>query len=129
MKMNVRLLPILLLAFGFAACTVDDDEDVVSDVSVKKETTLSAVTISGASSISYNGTASLSAVATAEESTTISYTWSITSGDAYASLSPTSGETVTLTANNTTDSKQSISIKVVASDGIGSCENTHEVKT
>ncbi len=75
--------------------------------------------ISGSDSISYNGTAELTASSNLSGSS-ISYTWEITSGSDYASLSGTNGESVTLTGKNSTSSAQAVTIQVTASDGTGS---------
>gem|GEM_PF-1220334 len=75
--------------------------------------------ISGSDSISYNGTAELTASSNLSGSS-ISYTWEITSGSDYASLSGTNGESVTLTGTNTETTSQSVTVKVTASDGTDS---------
>ncbi len=53
---------------------------------------------------------------------TVSYTWSITEGDSYASLESYSGESVTINANNESESEQNVTVKVSATDG----ENTFD---
>ena len=89
---------------------------------------ISSVTISGSSAISYNGSTSLTAVVEGADKTDVSYAWSVTQGSSYASLSATSGTSVTVNANNTSAEEQTVKIKVVATSGKSSCEDTFSLK-
>ncbi|MBQ7157964.1 MAG: carbohydrate-binding domain-containing protein [Treponema sp.] len=88
---------------------------------------ISSVTINGSSYIQYNGTTTFTAIPTIAKNTTITYTWSITDGSSYATLNSTSGESVTLTANNSADTEQSVKVKVSATDGKTTCEASFTV--
>ena len=48
---------------------------------------------------------------------TLTYSWAITSGGEFASLSASSGTNVTLTGNNTTEENQSVVVQLSVSDG------------
>ncbi len=85
---------------------------------------ITSVSISGSSAISYNDTTSLIATTEGDENADITYEWSITQGSNYASLSATSGSSITLTANNTSEEEQTIKVKVSATSGKSSCEDT-----
>jgi pectate lyase len=75
------------------------------------EKAVTAVTVTAANStISAAGSTTLSAALTPTAATYKSLTWAITSGSSYASLSATSGTSVTLTGTNTTTSAQSVTI-------------------
>ncbi len=89
---------------------------------------ISSVTISGSSAISYNGSTSLTAVVEGADKADVSYTWSISQGSSYASLSATSGASVTVNANNTSAEEQTVKIKVTATSGKSSCEDTFSLK-
>ncbi len=89
---------------------------------------ISSVTISGSSAISYNGSTSLTAVVEGADNADVSYAWSISQGSSYASLSSTSGTSVTVNANNTSAEEQTVKIKVTATSGKSSCEDTFSLK-
>ena len=76
-----------------------------------------SVVIGGDNSISAEGTASLRATPTCEGEPSVTYSWEITTGSEYAELSATSGEKVTVTGKNTTETEQTVTVKVTASDG------------
>lgn len=92
-------------------------------IEVKTSTTtltLTSVSISASSStIVCDGTSTLTATPTVSSGdvTKVSYTWSITSGSSYATLSSTTGSSITLTGKNTTETDQSVTVKVSATDG------------
>ncbi len=81
---------------------------------------------SASSSVTSSGTVSLTATAGYTGNPHITYTWSITSGSSYATLATTSQsravtsydtKTNTLTVANTTESQKTVTVKVIASDG------------
>lgn len=82
--------------------------------------TLTSVSISASSStIEAAGNTTLTAKPTVSsgDATKVTYTWSITSGSDYATLSSKTGSSVTLTGNNTTETDQRVTVKVSATDG------------
>lgn len=82
--------------------------------------TLTGVSISASSSsIEAAGNTTLTAKPTVSsgDATKVTYTWSITSGSDYATLSSKTGSSVTLTGNNTTETDQRVTVKVSATDG------------
>lgn len=86
---------------------------------------LTSVTLSAnPESIEATGTSALTAASKYTGTPTITYSWEITSGSDYASLSTTSGESVTLTGKNTAASSQSVVVKVTASDGTNSKDDS-----
>lgn len=110
---------------------------VVTDNSSKKTTAdsltitvkaadsaLSSVSISGSTAIEAAENAILTATPTYTGSPEITYSWEITSGSDYASLSATSGSSVTIEGKNTTSSSQTIKVKVTAS-----CNGTTQTDT
>ena len=82
-------------------------ENKVTSVSVSAEK----------SSIACDGNTTLTAKAEYSGNPEISYTWKIIECGDYATLSSTTGSSVTLTGNNTTESEQSVTVKVSATDG------------
>ena len=82
-------------------------ENKVTSVSVSAEK----------SSIACDESTTLTATAKYSGTPTITYTWTISEGGDYATLSSTTGSSVTLTGNNTTESEQSVTVKVSATDG------------
>lgn len=92
-------------------------------IEVKTSTTtltLTSVSISASSStIVCDGTSTLTAnpTVTSGDAKKVEYTWSISSGSSYATLSSTTGSSITLTGNNTTESDQIVTVKVSATDG------------
>ena len=68
------------------------------------------------SSIETTGSTKITAKATTTGTVNVAYSWKITSGSDYATLSATSGESVTLTGKNTTTAEQTIEVEVTASD-------------
>ena len=73
--------------------------------------------ISLTTSISASGTTTLTAnpMPTGDIASQITYKWEITSGTGYATLSATSGESVSIIGNNTTNQNKSVTVKVTAS--------------
>ena len=90
-----------------------DETDGVTSVSIS----------SSSASIQYDGTADLTATPVTTSDFTLVYTWEITSGSDYATLSDSDTNTVTLTANNTTSETQTVKVIVTATD------STDETKT
>lgn len=130
MKNIKKIFALISATFLLAACVMDDETEIESTSSKSSSTSsetssaaVTAVSVSGTSAISYNGTTTLTANTTTSGNPTISYTWSISSGSNYASISG-SDENATLTANNTTSSEQSVTVKVTASDGTNSVSGT-----
>lgn len=79
--------------------------------------TISSVSIDGTTQIESDGETTLTATTVTTETTDIVYTWEITSGSDYASLSATSGSSVTLTGNNSdTESAHTVTVKVTATN-------------
>jgi|GEM_PF-2545462 len=77
-------------------------------------------------SIAADGKSTITAVATKNGEPTITYTWTITEGDEYATLSSSTSDTVVLTAKSTDSSAaHDVTVSVTASDG----ENTTEAST
>lgn len=89
-------------------------ENKVTSVSVSAEK----------SSIACDGSTTLTATAKYSGTPTITYTWTISEGGEYAELSESTTETATLTAKNTTTAEQTVRVKVSASDGTNSVEDT-----
>lgn len=82
------------------------------------ENKVTSVTVSAEkSSIACDGNTTLTAKAEYSGNPEISYTWKIIECGDYATLSSTTGSSVTLTGNNTTESEQSVTVKVSATDG------------
>ena len=90
-----------------------DETDGVTSVSIS----------SSSASIQYDGTADLTATPVTTSDSTLVYTWEITSGSDYATLSDSDTNTVTLKANNTTSETQTVKVIVTATD------STDETKT
>ena len=57
----------------------------------------------------------------------ITYKWVITNGSDYATLSPTSGKSVSIIGNNTTNQKRDVTVKVTASYNGTTADDTHTV--
>lgn len=93
-------------------------EVTIEAVGKKVTSEITSVKISADSkSIEAAGSTTLMAASESTGSPSITYSWKITSGSDYASLSATTGDTVKLTANNSTATKQNVIVKVTASDG------------
>ena len=89
------------------------------------ENKVTSVTVSAEkSSIACDGNTTLTATAAYSGNPKITYTWEISAGSEYAALSDSTTETATLTAKNTTTSGKTVTVKVSASDGTNSVENT-----
>ena len=91
--------------------------------------TLTGVSISGSSEIEATGDATLTATPTytGNIASQITYNWVITSGTGYATLSATSGESVSIIGNNTTNQDKNVTVKVTASYNSTTVTNTHTV--
>ena len=133
MKTVKTILAFILIGFCLTSCVVDDDAventNSASSAASSNTTTAAVTAVSvkcGASTVSYNGTATFTASATTSGSPTLSYSWSISKGSDYASISG-SGTTATLMASNTSGSEQTITVKVVVSDGSNSVSGTASV--
>lgn len=82
------------------------------------ENKVTSVTVSAEKSpIACDGSTTLTAKAEYSGNPKISYTWEIIEGGDYATLSSTTGSSVTLTGKNTTESDQSVNVKVSATGG------------
>lgn len=89
------------------------------------ENTVTSVTVSAEkNSIACDESTTLTATAKYSGTPTITYTWTISEGGEYAELSESTTGTATLTAKNTTTAEQTVTVKVSASDGTNSVENT-----
>ena len=89
-------------------------ENKVTSVSVSAEK----------SSIACNGSTTLTATAAYSGNPKITYTWEISAGSEYAALSESKTATATLTGKNTDTAEHEVTVKVSASDGTNSVENT-----
>ena len=123
MKIAKNILTFVLTALCMTACVVNDDAELTAGTSsdtsdsTSSSAKLTAVSISGgATSISYNGSTTFKASATYTGNPTITYSWEVTNGSAFATISG-DGETATLTVNNTSSSTQTIEVTVTASYG------------
>nr|MCR5724913.1 carbohydrate-binding domain-containing protein [Treponema sp.] len=76
---------------------------------------VSSVSITGTSSIAYNGTGTLTAQASTIGNPSISYSWQITSGSDYASISG-DGASVTITGRNTDTAAHTVTVQVTATN-------------
>lgn len=107
----------------------DGENEKTADVSVTvgADTTpvLESVEITGTASIAATGSTTLTATPNGKnlDGAAISYTWEITSGGDYASVSG-SGASATLTGKNTTTSEQSVTVKVTAKIGETSVDSS-----
>ena len=92
-------------------------------VEVKDEVTALAVNIDR-TEIGTIGTATLTASPTKTGNPAITYTWAITAGGDYATLSATTGESVTLTGKNTTKTAQTVKVTLTAKYTVDDEEKT-----
>lgn len=100
------------VALVFAGCGGDS-----SSGGDEGDNYVSSVTVtSDASSIEAKGSTTLKAEATVVGSPTLTYTWNVTQGSEYASISG-SGAQVTLNGTNNTSLNQTVKVQVSASDG------------
>ncbi len=123
---------VLFIAAGlvFSGCSSESDGGGETPVTPSPVTSaLTGVSITGSSKIAADGTAELTAVPAATGTVTgITYSWEITAGSDYASLSATSGSKVTLTGKNTdTASGHDVVVKVTATWDGTSKEDSHTV--
>ena len=89
------------------------------------ENKVTSVSVSAEKSpIACDGSTTLTATPVYSGNPEITYTWTISAGGEYAELSESTTETATLTAKNTTTAEQEVTVKVSASDGTNSVENT-----
>ncbi len=118
-----------VLAFFLCGCSDGSSGSSSGSGDDEESNSLTGVTITASSSsISASGSTTLTANATTTGSPSLTYTWSITSGSSYASLSSTSGKSVTLTGSNTEASSKIVVAKVIVSDGSNSVTNTQTVR-
>lgn len=117
------------------AVNQDDDSNTASGTATVKLAAygeevagnVTGVSLSAAStSISNSGSTTLTATPEYDGEPKITYTWSITSGTDYATVSG-DGMTATLTGTNSTTSAQSVTVQVSASDGTNSQSATAEI--
>ena len=109
-----------------ASVTKTSEEFVITiekkGVAVKDEVT--AVAITGTTAIGTIGTTVLTASATKTGNPVVTYEWAIAEGGDYATLSATSGESVTLTGKNTTKNAQTVKVTVTAKYTVDGAEKT-----
>lgn len=127
LKNYAKLLAALFTAatvFLSSGCETDSDgtgggTNKLSSVSITPQTP----------SINASGSTTLTAepVYTGDIASQITYKWEITSGDNYATLSPTSGKSVSIRGKNTTQQSQSVTVKVTASYNDTTADDTHTV--
>ena len=144
----LKLLTAAFLSAGliFASCLVEEDasrmmpanssantdSDSDSDTESENEEItceLTGVSITASSIINCNAETTLTAVT---GSPAVTYTWTITSGSAYAyfgtsGTTSAQGQSVTLTACNSNTENQSVTVKVTASDGTNSKTASHTI--
>ena len=96
------------------------------------EPELTGVKVSGTTAIEATKSSDLTATPTftvsPADSSSVTYKWEITEGADYASLSATSSANVTLTGKNTTETEQTVTVKVTATYGGKSVFETYSVK-
>ena len=102
---------------------VEVKNDLTADVAKVKGVEIE----SNATSISYNGTATLTATPTYAGTPTLTYIWSIASGSG-ATVAPDSTDASKgiLTANNETAEEVKVTVKVVVSDGTNEVDATSD---
>ena len=102
---------------------VEVKNDLTADVAKVKGVEIE----SNATSISYNGTATLTATPTYAGTPTLTYAWSIASGSG-ATVAPDSSDASKgiLTANNETAEEVKVTVKVVVSDGTNEVDATSD---
>lgn len=146
-----KLLTAAFLSAGliFASCLVEEDasrmmpanssantdSDSDSDTESENEEItceLTGVSITASSIINCNAETTLTAVPVVTGSPAVTYTWTIESGSAYAyfgtsGTTSVQGQSVTLTACNSTTENQSVTITVTASDGKNSKTASHTI--
>ena len=125
-------------AFLFSACVTEaSDMDTAwlcsaaesaasTNTSSSSASAVTSVSISGTSKIAYKGSGSLTALVTTSGTPTITYTWSVTSGSDYASVTG-NGESATVKGTNETDSEQSVTVQLSVSDGTNTITATQEI--
>ena len=99
----------------FASTTKSAEATVT--VSAAKKVELESVSIAGSAEIESTAKTELTATPAFTikgASPTVTYTWTISEGSGYATLSESTTGTVTLTANNTTTEAQTVTVKVSA---------------
>ncbi len=115
-----------------AAGSVTKTSDITISVLPASQTQtaeLQSVSISGTSEIEAEGTGTVTATpsfSSGEQSGSVTYSWEITSGGDYATISGT-GASATITGTNSTDSSQSVTVKVTATYGTTSKTANHTV--
>jgi len=119
------VLPAFVLGALLASCATESEDNKNGETPASSGKTITKVEITGASSIDATGSCTLTANPTTTGNPTVTYSWEITSGSEYATLSATNTNSVTLTGKNTTSSNQSVKVKVTAS--VGSTQKTASV--
>lgn len=121
------LLAFLFISVSFScslnASESDDDSDdsVASSVSSSSSDVKSALTnvfVGGSRTISATGSGTLTTALTFSDSdadNSVTYEWEIVSGEEYATLSATSGESVTITGNNGAEAAAKANVFTTAS--------------
>ena len=136
-KRKIKSLILALFALALcgmiSACVVDAKDDEKSEQTPTEEVAeLSSVKIDGAAGIEATKSGTLTATPTftnaSGDSSSVTYKWEITGGSGYATLSPTSGTSVTITGKNTTTSEQTVTVKVTATYNNKSVSATYNVK-
>lgn len=108
------VLPALIVAAVFTGCSSSSSGGGESDTG--GAVTNVAVTPSG-KELEAGSSVELTAEASSTGSLGITYSWKITEGAGYASLSAASGKTVTLTVKNSDTEEHTVKVSVTASNG------------
>ena len=129
LKNYAKLLAALFTAatvFLSSGCETDSDG---TGGGISPGSSLTSVLIDGTSGIAATGDATLTATPTytGNIASQITYKWVITNGSDYATLSPTSGKSITIRGKNTTQQSQSVKVKVTASYNGSTADDTHTV--
>lgn len=131
----IRQLAFLAAALALFSCIVDEDIEktvsgynslISSSSSTNTTSSISYLSIQGSSKIASDASVTLTALAVAT-SDNLSYSWAITSGEDYASLSESSTSSVTLTGSNSTTLAKTVTVQVTCTDGSDTESATHTV--
>ena len=129
LKNYAKLLAALFTAatvFLSSGCETDSDG---TGGGISPNSSLTSVSIDGTFGIAATGNATLTAMPTytGNIASQITYKWVITNGSESASLSPTSGKSITIIGKNTTNQKKDVTVKVTASYNGTTATDTHTV--
>ena len=127
MKKVFKICILFACLASFMSCVLESDDSNSSSETTEETSSseeITSVTITGSDGLSYNGTTTFTAKVDYEGEETLTYEWKITTGSNYATLSGTNTKKVTFTANNTTDSEQSVIISVTVTAGSGSAASS-----